>query len=126
MKTLEELVKIRERALLKSQGISANEAEQSIRYTLTIGLATCGIIAGARPVFTTLLECITENQSEDVKILQTGCFGHCSEEPMLKLEDEFGQVFYYGHLDAKRAKQIYEEHIKLGKPITQYYVEMES
>lgn len=126
MKTLEELAKIREAALLKAQGMTEDAAEAAIRYTLTIGMATCGITAGARPVFTTLLECMTEDSAEDVKILQTGCFGRCKEEPMLKLEDREGHVYYYGRLDPVRAKEIYEKHIHDGKPVREYLVEMES
>ena len=126
MKTLEELAKIRDNALLKAQGLSPDEAEKAIRYTLTIGMATCGITAGARPVFTALLECITENDAEDIKILQTGCFGHCKEEPMMKIEDSDGNTFYYGRLNSIKAKEIFEKHIQLGQPIQAYLVEMES
>lgn len=125
MKSLEELAKIREKALLKAQGISEDEAEKTIRYTLTIGMATCGITAGARPVFTALLECMTEQSEEQVKILQTGCFGKCSEEPMMKVEDADGHVYYYGKLNQKKAREIYEKHIQQGLPIGDYLIEME-
>lgn len=125
MKSLEELAKIREKALLKAQGISEDEAEKTIRYTLTIGMATCGITAGARPVFTALLECMTEQTEERVKILQTGCFGKCSEEPMMKVEDAEGHVYYYGKLNKEKARKIYEKHIQLGLPIMDYLIEME-
>lgn len=126
MKTLEELAKIRDNALLKAQGLTPDEAEKAIRYTLTIGMATCGITAGARPVFTALLECITESDAEDIKILQTGCFGHCKEEPMMKIEDPEGHAYYYGRLNSAKAKEIFETHIQLGQPIPAYFVEMES
>lgn len=125
MKSLEELAKIREKALLKAQGLSESDAEAT-RYTVTIGMATCGITAGARPVFTALLECMTDNDIEDVKILQTGCFGKCAEEPMLKLEDQQGHIYYYGHLDPERAKEIFVKHIQAGEPIEAYFAEMES
>ena len=125
MKSLEELARIREQALLKAQGLSESERDV-VRYTVTIGMATCGITAGARPVFTALLECMTDNGIEDVKILQTGCFGKCKEEPMLKLEDQEGHVFYYGRLDSKRVKEIFEKHIQANEPITAYFAEMES
>lgn len=125
MKSLEELAKIREKALLKAQGISEDEAEKTIRYTLTIGMATCGITAGARPVFTALLECMTEQSEEQVKILQTGCFGKCSEEPMMKVEDAEGHVYYYGKLSPDKAKKIYEHHIQQGLPVGEYLIEME-
>lgn len=126
MKTLEELALIREKALLKAQGLSEKDQDAAIRYRVTIGMATCGITAGARPVFTALLECMTENDIDDVKILQTGCFGKCKEEPMLKLEDQTGQAYYYGRLDVVRVKEIFEKHIQIGEPVKEYFVEMES
>lgn len=125
MKSLEELTQIREKALLKTQGISEDEAEKNIRYTVTIGMATCGITAGARPVFTALLECMTEKADETVKILQTGCFGKCSEEPMMKVEDPEGRVYYYGKLNADKVTEIYEKHIQSGQPVEAYLIEME-
>ncbi len=124
MKTLEELVKIREKALAQAEGRSAEE--QHIRYTVTIGMATCGITAGARPVFTALLECVANENDEGIRILQTGCFGKCQEEPMLKLEDEKGCIYYYGHLTPERIEALYEQHMKRGNPVTAYLVEMES
>lgn len=123
MKSLEELAKIREMALAKA---GENEAEKPCQYTITIGMATCGITAGARTVFTALLECMTEEGFTDLKIMQTGCFGKCSEEPMMKVEDLEGHVCYYGKLDAQKASQIYHEHIRGKKPIEAYQVEMES
>lgn len=126
MKSLEELALIREKALLKAQGLSAEGSEQHIRFIMTIGMATCGITAGARPVFTTLLECMTEQMADDVKIHQTGCFGKCSDEPMMSVEDEKGQVYYYGKLNPERVKEIFHKHILEGKPVAEYFVEMES
>lgn len=124
MKTLEELVKIREMALAKAEGKSVED--QSAKYTVTIGMATCGITAGARPVFTTLLECVAKESDESVRILQTGCFGKCQEEPMLKLEDAEGHTYYYGRMNPERIEELYEKHIKHGQPVNAYLVEMES
>lgn len=122
MKSLEELAKIREEALVRASGNASSEAFQ---YTITIGMATCGITAGARTVFTTLLECMTTEGYTGLKIMQTGCFGKCSEEPMMKVEDLEGNTCYYGKLDENKATQIYQEHIRGNRPIEAYQVEME-
>ena len=125
MKSLEELAQIREKALLKTQGMTEDEADKHLRFTVTIGMATCGITAGARPVFTALLECMTAEGDETVKILQTGCFGKCSEEPMMKVEDFEGHVYFYGKLNADKVAEIYEKHLQSGQPVNAYLIEME-
>lgn len=122
MKTLEELARIRDEALSKAQ--EGKKSEENL-YVMTIGMATCGITAGARPVFTAFLECMSADGEERLKILQTGCFGKCSEEPMIKLETPSGQCYYYGKLTPQRAEIIYSQHIIKGEIVDEYLVEME-
>lgn len=122
MKTLEELAKIRDEALAKAQN---GKRTEEATFVMTIGMATCGITAGARPVFTALLECMSADDEDRLKILQTGCFGKCSEEPMVKLETPEGQCYYYGKLTPERAAYIYNQHIRNGEVVDEYLVEME-
>lgn len=123
MKTLEELAKIREAALAKEGASGAIENQP--KMIITIGMATCGITAGARPVLTALLESMVEDANETVKIMQTGCFGKCQEEPMAKLQTSTGECYYYGHLDDKKIVEIYRHHCVSRDALTKYLVEME-
>lgn len=123
MKTLEELAKIREAAL--SKAAESGAIEKQPKMIITIGMATCGITAGARPVLTALLESMVEDENESVKIMQTGCFGKCKEEPMAKLQTATGQCYYYGHLDDKKIVEIYRHHCISTDALTKYLVEME-
>lgn len=123
MKTLEELAKIRDAALAKAAG--QGDHEQIAKMTITIGMATCGITAGARPVLTALLEAIVADENESVKIMQTGCFGKCQSEPMATLETPDGKCYYYGHLSPEKIVEIYKHHCNSSEAITAYLVEME-
>lgn len=123
MKTLEELAKIREAALAKDAG--QGEKDQTVKMTITIGMATCGITAGARPVLTALLEAMVADENESVKIMQTGCFGKCQSEPMATVATADGKCHYYGHLSPERMVAIYKHHCNSSEAIEAYLVEME-
>ena len=80
MKSLEELRKIRETA---KKDLTMRE-ENGKKYRVVVGMATCGIAAGARPVLTTLVERVA-SKKYDAAVLQTGCIGMCKLEPMVEV-----------------------------------------
>lgn len=118
MKSLEELVAIREKALKEKNG-----GDDLYEYTITIGMATCGITAGARPVFTTLLELLREHQISNCKVQQTGCFGHCKMEPMMTVEYKNHDTITYKSLTPEAVKEIIESHIIKGVPVKTFIFE---
>lgn len=85
------------------------------KYRITVGMGSCGIAAGARPVYEKLTELIDSSKS-DILLEDTGCVGMCYKEPLVEItENESGNVWLYGDVDAKKAEKIFEEHIKGGK-----------
>ena len=81
MKSLEELRAIRER--MKKQIDLRENSEDNIR--VVVGMATCGIAAGARPVLTAFLEEVAKRELKNVTVTQTGCIGVCRLEPIAEV-----------------------------------------
>ena len=84
MKSLEELRAIRE----KMQGKVGVRAENENQIRVVVGMATCGIASGARPVLTALSDAVQEqNLSEKISVTQTGCIGLGQDEPTVQVMD---------------------------------------
>ena len=116
MKSLAELAEIRNKMKDK---VSLREGSNDIR--IVVGMATCGIAAGARPVLNTLLEEINDKGLSDVAtVSQTGCIGICQYEPVVEVYQSGKDKVTYVKMTADKAKKVVEEHIKNGKPVTEY------
>ncbi len=116
MKSLAELAEIRNKMKDK---VSLREGSNDIR--IVVGMATCGIAAGARPVLNTLLEEINDKGLSDVAtVSQTGCIGICQYEPVVEVYQSGKDKVTYVKMTADKAKRVVEEHIKNGKPVTEY------
>ncbi len=117
MKSLEELKAIRERMQNKVV-IREGGAEKRI----VVGMATCGIAAGARPVLNTFVEEIAKrNLTGTVEVGQTGCIGMCRFEPIVEVFEGDKRVTYI-YVDPAKAKEIVEKHIVGGQPIVEYTI----
>ncbi|MCR5809393.1 MAG: (2Fe-2S) ferredoxin domain-containing protein [Clostridiales bacterium] len=117
MKSLEELKAIRER--MQNKVILR---EGSAEKRIVVGMATCGIAAGARPVLNTFVEEIAKrNLTGTVEVGQTGCIGMCRFEPIVEVFEGDSRVTYV-HVDPAKAKEIVEKHIVGGEPIVEYTV----
>ena len=81
MKSLEELKAIRDK--MKKQMDLRDSSEDNIR--VVVGMATCGIAAGARPVMTAFLDEIDKRGLKNVTVSQTGCIGVCRLEPIVEV-----------------------------------------
>ena len=86
---------------------------------LTVHMGTCGIAAGARDILTAIIQELGGASSEHVSVQQAGCAGLCDREPMITITDKTGEVFRYGRLDAKKARQIIQQHVAKGTPVTE-------
>ncbi len=117
MKSLEELKAIRDKAKL-----AVKERTDQEGYRIVVGMATCGIAAGARPVMTTLLDEVSSQKLENVIVTQTGCIGMCRLEPIVEVIDKEGVKFTYVKMTPERAKEIVEQHIAKGNPVNEYLV----
>ena len=118
MKSLEELAKIRERMQNK---VILREGQASIR--VAVGMATCGIAAGARPVLNTIVEEVAKhNLGDKVTVTQTGCIGMCRFEPIVEVFDGDKERVTYIKVTPEKAKEIVEKHLVGGTPIAEYTI----
>jgi len=117
MKSLEELAKIREEALKK---VDIRKDRKGTR--IVVGMATCGISAGARPVLTALLEEVQKRNLQEVEVTQTGCIGVCRLEPIVEVYREGEEKVTYVEMDEEKAKKVIAEHIVNGKVVTEYTI----
>ncbi len=117
MKSLAELAAIREKMQNK---VNIRENVGSMR--IVVGMATCGISAGARPVLNAFVEGVANaGLSSKAVVSQTGCIGICQYEPVVEVYEGDTKVTYVNMTTDKVAKVI-EEHIKNGKVVTEYTI----
>jgi len=117
MKSLEELAKIREQTKAK---MALREKEGAIR--VVVGMATCGIAAGARPVLSTFVEEVNKEHLEDkVSVEQTGCIGICQYEPVVEIFEGDTKTTYV-KMNADKAKRVVAEHLMKGNVVTEYTI----
>ena len=121
MKTLAELEAIRERMRGK---VAVRETSDNTTR-IVVGMATCGIAAGARPVLNTIVEEVSNmGLSETVTVTQTGCIGLCQYEPIVEVYQTGKDKVTYVKMDSEKAKKVLEEHIKGGKVVSDYTINL--
>ena len=120
MKSLEELLAIKEKAQAQ---LAARDADGNDGIRVVVGMATCGIAAGARPVLNAFVEGITEaGLGESVIVTQTGCIGICQYEPVVEVYTKDAEKVTYVKMTAEKAAEVIEKHIKGGKPVAEYTI----
>ena len=118
MKTLAELAQIRDRMKNK---VALREGTGEIR--VVVGMATCGIAAGARPVLNAFVEQVAEqNLSDKVTVTQTGCIGMCRFEPIVEVFEGDKERVTYVKVKPEMVPEIIKEHLIGGKPVTKYTI----
>lgn len=118
MKTLEELKAIRER-MQNQINLRADNTEDHIR--VLVGMATCGIASGARPVLNKFAELVQEKGLTDkITVTQTGCIGLCQFEPIVEIVEPGKPKVTYVKMDAEKAAEVFEKHLEHGQPIGKY------
>nr|WP_320025360.1 (2Fe-2S) ferredoxin domain-containing protein [uncultured Acetobacterium sp.] len=115
MKTIAELEAIRKKTL---DEISMRTDDESIR--VVIGMATCGIAAGARAVMTAFLDELKKRNIRNVHVSATGCIGVCRLEPIVDVIDKDGSKTTYVHMTPEKAAKVVVEHIANGKICVEY------
>jgi len=88
--------------------------------TVTVGLGSCGIAAGAKKTFEKI-RAFREAENLDFKLSKTSCVGMCYREPLVEITDDTG-TYLYGEVDADRAVEVIEKHINQHEPIRDYIV----
>ena len=120
MKTLTDLNAIKERMRAQINNRAGVDDSKDIR--VVVGMATCGIAAGARPVLNAFLEEVSKRNLTNVKVTQAGCLGMCKLEPMVEVFIPGKEKVTYVKLTADAAKQIVAEHIVNGNPVLKYVI----
>lgn len=118
MKSLAELAAIREKMKDK---VVLREGTGEIR--VVVGMATCGIAAGARPVLNAFVEEVTKaGLGEKVTVSQTGCIGVCQFEPVVEIFEADKEKVTYVKMTAEKAAEVVEKHLKGSEVISEYTI----
>ena len=97
--------------------------EGSAKTRVVVGMATCGIAAGARPVLNAFVEEVNKAGLVDkITVTQTGCIGICQYEPVVEIFEEGKEKVTYVKLDAEKAVEIVEKHLKGGNIVAEYTI----
>ena len=118
MKSLAELQAIKDK--MKDKVVLR---EGSAQKRVVVGMATCGIAAGARPVLNAFVEGVNkEGLSGEVAVTQTGCIGICQYEPVVEVFEPGKDKVTYVKMTAEKADRVIKEHLKGGKVVTEYTI----
>ena len=118
MKSLAELQAIKNRMKDK---VILRDGMEGIR--VVVGMATCGIAAGARPVLNAFVEGVNKEDLEDkVSVIQTGCIGICQYEPVVEVFEAGKEKITYVKMTPEKAQEVVEKHLKGGQVISEYTI----
>ncbi len=118
MKTIEELDALRAQA--KAKMTTGNGNPDFIR--VVVGFATCGLAAGARPVFESFNDEIARRKLTNIAVTQTGCIGMCQYEPIVEVVEQGKEKVTYVKMTADRVSKIVTEHLVNGNIVTEFTV----
>ncbi len=118
MKSLADLEAIRQKTVNKVN--LRNESKDDTR--IVVGMATCGIAAGARPVMQAFVEEINKRNLADVYVAQTGCIGLCKYEPIVEVYASGKEKVTYVKVTPEKVAKIVAEHVVNGKVVNEYTI----
>ena len=116
MKSVEELLAIKNKVKGQMNVRSEND-EGSIR--VLVGMATCGIAAGARPVLNAIVEEVAKRNLSNVYIAQTGCIGVCQYEPIVEIVEPGKEKVTYCKMTPEKAVRVVADHLVNGQPVAE-------
>lgn len=117
VKSLDELKKLREQAILQRKAKATSGNVQVI-----VGMGTCGIAAGARETMKAILDEIESKNLSGVIVTQTGCMGLCEKEPIVQVVVGEQPKVTYGKVTPSVARQILEDHVGKGKVVESFVI----
>ena len=118
MKSLAELQAIRNRMI---EQVNMRK-DDNIDTRIVVGMATCGIAAGARPVMLEFVEELKRRGLENVTVAQTGCIGVCRLEPMVEVYVKGQEKVTYVKMTADKVARVVNDHIVNGRPVEEYTI----
>ena len=118
MKSLAELQAIRDKA--RSRVTLREGQDDAVR--VLVGMATCGIAAGARPVLTTLVDEVAKRGLQNVMVTQTGCIGICQFEPVVEIVEPGKEKVTYVKMTPEKIIRVVNDHLVNGNVVTEYTI----
>ena len=118
MKSLAELAAIRARMI---EQVNLRK-DDNVDTRIVVGMATCGIAAGARPVMLGFIEELKKRGIENVTVAQTGCVGMCRLEPMVEVYVKDQEKVTYVHMTPEKVARVVNDHIVNGRPVDEYTI----
>ena len=118
MKTIEELMALRDAAKAKM----TTRDDSSAVTRVVVGMATCGITTGARPVMNRFTEEIEKRGLTNVTVAQTGCIGMCQYEPIVEVTEPGKEKVTYVLMNPEKATKVVVDHLVNGNPVVEYTV----
>jgi (2Fe-2S) ferredoxin len=121
IKSFDELKALRDKHKGNVDMRSSIENENRIR--IAVGMATCGIASGSRETINAIVEEIKAQGLTNVSVVQTGCLGYCYAEPVVEVSMPGKDSILYGNINALKAKEIVDRHLKNGNVIADWIIE---
>ncbi|MDD4414394.1 MAG: (2Fe-2S) ferredoxin domain-containing protein [Oscillospiraceae bacterium] len=118
MKTLAELEAIRDKA--RERMTIREDNREAIR--VIVGMATCGIAAGARPILNAFTNEVNKRHLGNVVVTQTGCIGMCQFEPIVEVLVPGKEKVTYAKMTPEKVARIVADHIVNGNPVMEYTI----
>ena len=118
MKSLKELEAIRDRM---RQTVNTRESDNNT-IRVVVGMATCGISAGARPVLNAIVEELARENVAGVQVTQTGCIGVCQYEPVVEVYEPGKEKVTYVKMTPEKAIRMVHHHLMKGEPVEEYTI----
>lgn len=118
MKSLEELAAIRDK-MRNNTAVREGDGEE---IRIVIGMATCGIAAGARTVLNAIMEELEKRDVKKVTVAQTGCIGMCKLEPIVDVYMPGKEKVSYVLVKPEMVPRIIAEHVVNGRPVLEYTI----
>lgn len=118
MKSLKELEAIRDRM---RQTVNTRESDNNT-IRVVVGMATCGISAGARPVLNAIVEELARENVAGVQVTQTGCIGICQYEPVVEVYEPGKEKVTYVKMTPEKAIRMVHHHLMKGEPVQDYII----
>ena len=119
MKSIEERMAIRDKTR-KNMTVREDTGDSKIR--VVVGMATCGIAAGARPVLNAFVDEIAKRDVKGVSVQQTGCIGMCQYEPIVEVTEPGKEKVTYVKMTPEKAVRVVNDHIVNGNPVAEFTV----
>ena len=118
MKSLAELAAIRAKMI---DQVNLRK-DDNVDTRIVVGMATCGIAAGARPVMLGFIEELKKRGIDNVTVAQTGCVGMCRLEPMVEVYVKGQEKVTYVHMTPEKVARVVNDHIVNGRPVDEYTI----